>query len=83
MVDNYLRTSNVFRTYYSSNWLSRFLNKLTNEKVYVVNIQNNDNEKENVSYYSFIIRYKLKDRNELFQEERETAIVKRGDQKFI
>ncbi len=85
LVDNYLKSSNVFRTYYNSNWLSRFIWKLANQKVYLTNIKeiNLENKKEWVSNYSYIIKYKLNDNNELFQEEWEAAVVTKWDKKII
>lgn len=85
MVDVYLKNSNVFRTYYNTNWLSKFLWNLTNEKVYITNIKEKilEWQKNNVNYYTYTVKYKIKNNNELSQEERETAIVKKNGKSLI
>jgi len=85
MVDSYLKNSNVFRTYYNQNWLAKFLWNLVNEKIYVTNIEEKvlSEQKDWVNYYTYTIKYKIKDNNELFQEERETAIVTKNEKKLI
>jgi hypothetical protein len=37
-VDKYLRNSDVFRTYFTQNWLSRFKNKVNNNGLNISNI---------------------------------------------
>lgn len=78
-VDRHLRSSNVYKTYYSKNWLTRFTEKLANKKVYLTDIQeiSSENKKDNVTHYSYILKYKLNNSNELFKEEREASIVTR------
>ena len=85
LVDSYLKSSNVYRTYYSNNWLNKFTERLANKKVYLLNIKeiNLENKKEGVKYYSYILRYKLNDSNELFTEEREASVITRWDKKLI
>jgi len=85
LVDSYLISSNVFKTYYSSNWLSRFTSMLANKKVYLTNIKQIklDESRSNVKHYSYTLKYKLNNSNELFQEEREASIVTRWDQDLI
>jgi len=85
MVDSYLKNSNVFRTYYNQNWLSKFLWNLVNEKIYVTNIKEKivEWQKDGVSNYTYTIKYKIKDNNELFKEERETAIVTKNEKILI
>lgn len=85
LVDNYLKSSNVFRTYYNNNWLSKFVWSLINEKVYIKDIKeiNLENGKVGTSYYSYTIKYKLNNNNEPFQEEWELAIVTKWEKKLI
>lgn len=84
IVDWYLRKSNTFVTYYNENRLSDFLSKITNERIYISEIQETKiGEKENVKYFNYFLKYKLKDKNELFKEKREIAIVDRWGQKLI
>jgi len=84
-VDRHLRSSNVYKTYYSKNWLTRFTEKLANKKVYLTDIQETslEDKKNWISYYSYILKYKLNNSNELFREEREASIVTRWDKKLI
>ncbi len=85
LVDSYLKSSNVYKTYYSNNWLTKFTEKLANKKVYLMGIKeiNSENKKDNVTHYSYILKYKLNNSNELFKEEREASIVTRWDKKLI
>jgi hypothetical protein len=85
MIDNYLKNSNVFRTYYNKNRLSKFLDNLVNEKIYITNIKEKivDEQKDGVNYYTYTIKYKIKDNNQLFQEEWETAIITKNEKKLI
>lgn len=85
LVDSYLKSSNVYRTYYSNNWLSKFTERLANKKIYLMDIKeiNIENKKDGVNHYSYILKYKLNDSNELFKEEREASIITRWEQKFI
>lgn len=82
-VDNYLKFSNVFNTYYTENWMWNFLSHLNNEKIYITSLKQIDSEKENVEYYTYNIKYKLKNNNELFEENWKVAIVDRWWEKLI
>lgn len=82
-VDNYIKFSNVFNTYYTENWMWNFLSNLTNEKVYITNLEKIESEKENVEYYTYDIKYKLKNDNKLFEEKWKVAIVDRWWEKLI
>jgi hypothetical protein len=59
--------------------LTKFTEKLANKKVYLMGIKeiNSENKKDNVTHYSYILKYKLNNSNELFKEEREASIVTR------
>lgn len=83
--DSYMKSSSLFRLYYAENWLWNFLSHLTNERVYITNIQEItwENNKEWVTYYTYDIKYKLKNNNELFIEQWKAAIVTRNNQKLI
>lgn len=83
MTDNYLRKSDSFRTYYSENWLSKFLDKLEWNKIYVWWFKELESTKSNVKKYWYIIKYKVKWNSELTREEREIAIVNRNDENLI
>ena len=83
--DNYMKSSSLFKIYYTKNWLWNFLLHLTNERVYLTNIEEIiwASNKPWVKYYSYTIKYKLKNNNKLFTEEWKTAIVIRNDRKLI
>ncbi len=83
--DNYIKFSSLFKIYYAENWLGNFLSNLTNERVYLTNIEEIvwASDKPWVKYYSYTIKYKLKNNNQLFTEERKAAVVIRNDRKLI
>ncbi len=83
--DNYMKASSLFKVYYADNRLWNFLSNLTNERVYITNVQEIiwESTKEWVTYYSYIIKYKLKNNNELFVEKWKAAIVTRNEKKLI
>lgn len=84
LVDSHLKSSNVFRTYYNKNRLSKFIENTINKKIYAGNIEKiEDGNNINSDKYWFNIKYKLNNNNELFKEDREIVIVKRWDQKLI
>gem|GEM_PF-4497403 len=39
MVDNYLKSSSVFNTYYNQRWLNNFITNVSNEKIYLTNLE--------------------------------------------
>ena len=82
-VDQYLKSSNTFRTYFNQNWLNRYLDKLSNNKVFVSNIKHISGDENSTRYYSYDVKYVLKDTPGLITEEREAAIVKRWDKILI
>jgi hypothetical protein len=83
--DSYIKNGSLFKVYYSENWLWNFLSHLTNERIYITNIKELSNEitKTWVKYYSYNIKYKLKNNNKLFTEQWKLAIVARNDRKLI
>lgn len=83
ITDSYLKTSDSFRTYYSSNRLSNFLDKIAGGKVYIVWIKELSSDKPNVKKYWYTIRYKVNWVNHLTEEEREMAIVNKNWKNLI
>jgi hypothetical protein len=83
--DNYIKFSSLFKIYYAENWLWNFLDNLTNERIYLTNIEEIvwETVKPGVKYYSYTIKYKLKNNNQLFTEQWKTAIIIRNDRKLI
>lgn len=82
-VDKYLKNSDVFRTYFSQNRLTNFINKISNNWLSISNIQLESGDENSTRYYLYDISYQLKDSWEYIQEQRESAIVKRNDQYLI
>jgi len=84
MVDNYLKSSSVFNTYYNQRWLNNFITNVSNEKIYLTNLEEiKEKSKEWVKYFGYTIKYKLKNQNEMFEEQREAAIIDRNDKELI
>ncbi len=85
LVDNYIKFSSVFKTYYTENWMWNFLSHLSNEKIYITNLEKLEwvTDKPGVEYYAYNIKYKLKNNNEMFEEEWKVAVVDKNDQKLI
>lgn len=83
--DYYMKKGSLFRLYYTENWLWNFLDNITNEKIYLTNIQEikKDVEKVGVKYYQYTIKYKLKNKNEMFEEIWETVILDKDGEKLI
>lgn len=82
-VDQYLKSSNTFRTYFNQNWLNRYLDKLSQNKVFVSNIKKISGDENSTRYYSYDIKYVLKETSWLVTEQWEAAIVKRWDKTLI
>ncbi|MEI7918965.1 MAG: hypothetical protein WCH65_01800 [bacterium] len=81
MVDTPLTQSNVFKTYYSKNWLSKFSETTNPQKIVVTNIQEvqTTSTNPNVKKYSYTIEYILSATNQKFTEERSTLLIKKND----
>lgn len=79
--DYYLWKSNLFTLYYTQFWSENFLDHLTNNKVYLLNIKQDqtDPTKPNVYYYTYDLKYKLKEDNQLFHETWKVAILDNED----
>ena len=83
ITDRYLQDSGPFKTYYSSNRLSNFLNKIDGGRIYLVWIKELPSNKSNVKNYWYTIKYKVKWIDNLTEEEREMAIVNRNWKNLI
>ncbi len=83
--DNYMKYSSMFKIYYTENWFWNFLDNLTNGKVYLTNLEEIiwETDKVWVKYYSYTIKYKLKNNNEMFEEQWKAAIINRNDIQLI
>ncbi len=78
LTDSYLKNSDVFRTYYSSNWLNNFLDKVAGGRIYVVEMKELPSDKSHVKKYWYKIKYKVNWENLLTQEDWEMAIIDRN-----
>lgn len=83
MADNYLKKSDSFRTYYNANRLSKFLDKIAWNKVYVWWFKELPSTKPNVKNYWYVIKYKVDWDNNLTKEDWEIAIVNRNGENLI
>lgn len=82
-VDKYLKNSDVFRTYFSQNRLTNFINKISDNWLSISNIQLESGDENSTRYYLYDVSYHIKESWEYIQEQRESAIVKRNDQYLI
>lgn len=82
-VDSYLKSSNTYKTYYSSNWLTNFLWKLNDWKIYVSNFEFIPNDKSASRHYTYDIKYILDWSSNIVQEKWEAAIINRWWKDFI
>lgn len=82
-VDKYLRNSDVFRTYFTQNWLSRFKNKVNENGLSIININLKSGDENTTRYYDYTIHYELAESGEGFDENWELAIVNRNGEYLI
>ena len=83
ITDSYLKKTDTYRTYFSVNRLSNFLDKIAGNKVYVSSIKELPSNKDNVKKYWYTIKYKVDWINHLIEEAREMAIINRNWRKLI
>jgi len=81
LTDAHLEQSNVFKTYYNRNWLSKFSEVVVAPKIVVTNIQEQPNTttNPNIKNFSYTLEYTLASNQQKFTEERSTTLIKRGD----
>lgn len=73
--DDYFRTSGVALTYYNQNWLSRFVDSLVNNTIYVTDLHFMENPKETTAKYWFTLKYKLNNEDTMFEENWEIILT--------
>lgn len=83
MADNYLKKSDSYRTYYNEYRLSKFLDKIVWNKVYIWWFKQLPSTKDNVKKYWYTIKYKINWNNYLTKEDWEIAIVNRNGENLI
>lgn len=83
--DARLEESNVFKTYYSRRWLSKFSEVILAPKIVVTNIQEEPNttNNPNIKNFSYTLEYMLASNQQKFTEERSTVLIKKGDDRRI
>jgi hypothetical protein len=82
-VDKYLKNSDVFRTYFTQNWLSRFRDKINSNGLSINNINLVSWDENSTRYYSYTVHYELAESGEGFNEDWELAIVNRNGEYLI
>lgn len=85
MTDARLKESNVFKTYYSRNRLSKFSEVILAPKIVVTNIQEEptSSTNPNIKNFSYTLEYTLASNQQKFTEERSTVLIKKGDEWVI
>lgn len=83
LTDRYLKDSDSYRTYFSSNWLNNFLDKIIGNKVFVWWFTVKPSNKPDVNHYWYIVKYRLNNESSFRQEDWEIAIVERNWEKLI
>lgn len=79
-----LEESNVFKTYYSKTWLSKFSSVIVAPKIIVTNIQEKSGTTNpNIKNFTYTLEYTLAKNQQKFTEERSTVLIKKGDDRRI
>jgi hypothetical protein len=79
--DARLEESNVFKTYYSRSWLSKFSAVILAPKIVVTNIQEqaNTTNNPNIKNFTYTLEYMLASNQQKFTEERSTVLIRKGE----
>lgn len=85
LTDARLEQSNVFKTYYSRNRLSKFSETILSPKIVVTNIQElaTTSDNPNIKNFTYTLEYMLANTQQKFTEERSTVLIKKGDDRRI
>lgn len=83
LADRYLKNSDAYRTYFSSNWLNNFLDKITGNRIFIWWFSESLSDKPNVKNYKYTVKYKVNADSQVTNEEWEIAIVDRNWEKLI
>ena len=81
MADDHLKQSNVFKTYYSKNRLSKFSENILDPKISITNIQEKPTNSVNqdIKSFSYTLEYTLANTKQKYTEERSTVLIRKGD----
>lgn len=74
-MDTNLKRTDVYRIYFSTNRLSKFISNISNNTVYIVSIKEIPNDWWKSKKYTYQIKYKLKNNDILFTEDWNVSIV--------
>lgn len=83
ITDQYLKSSGPYKTYFNSNRLTNFLDKVAGNKVFVWWFTEVPSDKPSVKHYWYIVKYKLNNESAFRQENWEIAIVERNWERLI
>ena len=83
LTDRYLKNSDAYRTYFSSNWLNNFLDKIVWNKVIVWWFYESPSGKPTTKNYRYNVKYKLPTSNGIINEEWEVVMVDRNWERLI
>ncbi len=85
MTDVRLSETNVFKTYYSRNRLTKFTENLLAPKIVVTNIQEKETTTINpdIRHFEYTLEYILANTQQKFTEERSTTLIKRGEERKV
>jgi hypothetical protein len=85
ITDARLKETNVFRTYYSRNRLTKFADTILAPKIVVTNIQEKETTTTNpdIRHFEYTLEYILANTQQKFTEERSTTLIKRGEERKI
>ncbi len=85
MADAHLKESNVFKTYYSRNRLTKFSETILAPKIVVTNIQEEPSTSTNpdIKNFWFTLEYMLASTQQKITEERSTVLIKKDDVRKI
>ncbi|MCX6824952.1 MAG: hypothetical protein NTY80_01895 [candidate division SR1 bacterium] len=85
MTDSHLKESNVFQTYYSKNWLSKFSATILAPKIVVTNIQEQatNSTNPNIKNFSYTLEYMLASTQQKITEERSTVLINKNNERKI
>lgn len=78
IVDTTLRNSTTFRTYFSVNRLTRFLNSLNEGTIYITNIKEISNSQNpNISNLTYTLQYTLTTDKQTYTEDRSATLIEK------
>lgn len=74
-MDINLKRTDVYRIYFNQDWLSNFISNISNNTLFIISIKEIPNEWSKAKKYEYQLKYKLKNDDTLFTENRNISIV--------